>query len=197
MIIKITVLFCNKWCCWACPPPNSCVLYTVGWITLTQAFSLVVIYDLSEDRYIDHITINKFFPFHLVQQIDSLLPWVCTVIVTNHRWCHNVLKTWLHLVSNFFVLTTFWCHLLLLNRHTDTWNLPFVKYTQFYCIMYIFLQPENIWTNKHSHPLGCCCLRFTSLQGLIFFSLNWQKAMLNCSVILICLCFLHWRKISQ
>ena len=82
---------------------------------------------------------------------------VCTVIVTNHRWCHNVLKTWLRLVSNFFVLTTFWCHLLLLNRHTDSWNLPFVKYTQFYCIMYIFLQPENIWTNKLSHPLGCCC----------------------------------------
>ena len=109
---------------------------------------------------------------------------MCTVIVTNHRWCHNVLKTWLHLVSNFFVLTTFWCHLLLLNRHTDTWNLPFVKYTQFYCIMYIFLQPENIWTNKLSHPLGCCCLRFMSLQGLVFFSLNWQKAMLNCSVYL-------------
>ena len=63
MIIKITVLFCNKWCCWACPSPNSCVLYTVGWITLTQAFSLVVIYDLSEDSYIDHITINKFFSF--------------------------------------------------------------------------------------------------------------------------------------
>ena len=84
---------------------------------------------------------------------------MCTVIVTNHRWCHNVLKTWLHLVSNFFVLTTFWCHLLLLNGHTDTWNLPFIKYTQFYCIMYIFLQPENIWTNKLSHPLGCCCFK--------------------------------------
>ena len=121
---------------------------------------------------------------------------MCTVIVTNHRWCHNVLKTWLHLVSNFFVLTTFWCHLFLLNRHTNTWNLPFVKYTQFYCIMYIFLQPENIWTNKLSHPLGCCCLRFMSLQGLIFFSLNWQKAML-CLSQFACVFFIEGKFLSR
>ena len=82
-------------------------------------------------------------------------------------------------LPHFDVICFYWTDI-----HSNTWNLPFVKYTQFYCIMYIFLQPENIWTNKLSHPLGCCCLRFMSLQGPIFFSLNWQKAMLNCSVYL-------------
>ena len=74
-----------------------------------------------------------FFSDHCIKQIDSMLPWVCSVI--DHRGRQNVVKTsvthephFIFFYHNYFDVI---CDLLL-NRRMATWNL-FVKY---YIIQY-------------------------------------------------------------
>ena len=50
-----------------------------------------------------------FFSGHSIKQIDSMLPWVCSVI--DHRTKKRKWHTLLLLVCHFFVFTTFWRHL--------------------------------------------------------------------------------------
>ena len=68
-----------------------------------HAFWLVLTYDLLEDRRMDDVIIKIFFQYisilYYIKQIDSKLPWVCSVI--DHRGRQNV-------VSTFFVLDKFW-----------------------------------------------------------------------------------------
>ena len=66
-----------------------------------------------------------FFSDHCIKQIDSMLPWVCSVI--DHRGRQNVVKTSVTHEPQFDVICD-----LLLNRRMATWNL-FVKY---YIIQY-------------------------------------------------------------
>ena len=72
-----------------------------------------------------------FFSDHCIKQIDSMLPWVCSVIY--HRGRQNVLKTSVtHSRAVREPLLCFFPHFdvicdLLLNRRTAIWNL-FVKY---------------------------------------------------------------------
>ena len=71
-----------------------------------------------------------FFSDHCIKQIDSMLPWVCSVIY--HRGRQNVLKTSVtHSRAVREPLLCFFPHFdvicdLLLNRRTAIWNL-FVK----------------------------------------------------------------------
>ena len=68
-----------------------------------------------------------FFSDHCIKQIDSMLPWVCSVI--DHRGRQNVVKTSVtHSACGSCATSLFlplFCDLLL-NRGTATWNL-FVK----------------------------------------------------------------------
>ena len=59
-----------------------------------------------------------FFSDHCIKQIDSMLPWVCSV--TDHRGRQIVVKTSVTLPHSDVICD------LLLNRRTATWNL-FVK----------------------------------------------------------------------
>ena len=52
---------------------------------------------------------------HVIQQIDSMLPCICSVINESGTWA-------VRRVCHWDVLTTFWCHLLL-NKCSRTWNL--------------------------------------------------------------------------
>ena len=71
-----------------------------------------------------------FFSDHCIKQIDSMLPWVCSVI--DHRGRQNVVKTSeTHSACGSCATSLFLPHFdvicdLLLNRSTATWNL-FVK----------------------------------------------------------------------
>ena len=70
-----------------------------------------------------------------IKQIDSMLPWVCSVI--DHRRRQNVVRTSVtHSAIASCATFLFLPHFdvicdLLLNRHTATWNL-FVKYIDFF-----------------------------------------------------------------
>ena len=41
---------------------------------------MVFTYDLLEDGHKDYVTMNDFFLFYQITQMDSMLLWVCTVI---------------------------------------------------------------------------------------------------------------------
>ena len=56
-----------------------------------HAFRLVLTYDLLEDRRIDDVIIKTFFNFYYIKQIDSKLPFVCSVI--DHRGRQNLVRT--------------------------------------------------------------------------------------------------------
>ena len=62
--------------------------------------------------------------FYCIKQIDSMLPCVCSVI--GHRGRQNVIRTsvthltWLCLVCQFLVLTTFWRHLWSITEQTHS-----------------------------------------------------------------------------
>ena len=68
-----------------------------------------------------------FFSDHCIKQIDSMLPWVCSVIY--HRGRQNVVKTSVsHSPADCVPLHCFFPHFevicdLLLNRPLATWNL--------------------------------------------------------------------------
>ena len=68
-----------------------------------------------------------FFSDHCIKQIDSMLPWVCSVIY--HRGRQNVVKISVsHSPADCVQLHCFFPHFdvicdLLLNRPTATWNL--------------------------------------------------------------------------
>ena len=55
------------------------------------AFWSVLSLDVVEDRPIDDFINNFFLFFHYMKQIDSLLPWVCSVIDRRRR--QNVVRT--------------------------------------------------------------------------------------------------------
>ena len=83
-------------------------------MTNILAFWLVLTYDLLEARRIDDvINIVFFFPYY-INQIESMLPRVCSGI--DHRGRQYVVRTSVThsaIASSvtFFVLTTFWRHL--------------------------------------------------------------------------------------
>ena len=56
-----------------------------------HAFWLVLTFDLLEDRRIDDVIIKTFKIFYYINQIDSKLSCVCSVI--DHRGCQNVVRT--------------------------------------------------------------------------------------------------------
>jgi len=64
---------------------------------------LIHTYDLLEGRRIDGV-INLVLLLHSRKQLDSMLPYVCSVI--DRRRCQNVVRTSVKKSSNFFVLTT-------------------------------------------------------------------------------------------
>lgn len=69
-----------------------------------HAVWLVLTYNLSEDRHIDEITTTCIF--HHTKQINSMLPWACSVTDhTSDTLCYTLMCPF------FFVLTTFWHHL--------------------------------------------------------------------------------------
>lgn len=76
------------------------------------------------DRCSADITFNNFLLFSHTNQINSMLLWVCTVM--DHRNCQNAVRTSVGctLCASFMLLLHFdlICDLLLLNRHTATWN---------------------------------------------------------------------------
>ena len=81
-----------------------------------------------------------FFSDHRIKQIDSMLPWVCSVI--DHRRRQNVVKTSDTFAGGSCATSLFLRHFdvicdLLLNRRTATWNL-FVKQ--------IFKKPLDIFS---------------------------------------------------
>ena len=59
--------------------------------SVMHTFSLVLTYDLLEDRGIDDVIIKTFKNYLLYKQIDSKLPCVCSVI--DHRGHQNVVRT--------------------------------------------------------------------------------------------------------
>ena len=97
--------------------------------SVMHAFSLVLTYDLLEDRRIDDVIIKNFFNSLLYKQIDSKLPCVCSVI--DHRGRLNVVRTSVThsaaprvpLFSSYHILTSSVICDLLVNRRTATWNL--------------------------------------------------------------------------
>ena len=50
---------------------------------------MVLTCDIEEDRCINDITIINILLFHHIKQIDSILPWVCTVMDLR---CQNVAR---------------------------------------------------------------------------------------------------------
>ena len=64
------------------------------------------------------LPLTTFNFFYHIKQIDSMLPWVCTI--TDNIRCQTVVRTSalrLHLVCHFFVLTTIWRHLWSINEN--------------------------------------------------------------------------------
>ena len=72
---------------------------------------------------------QSFFPDHCIKQIDSMLPWVSSVI--DHRGCKkcgkNISDTLACILSatSLFLPHSDVIFDLLLNRHMATWNLLF------------------------------------------------------------------------
>ena len=63
--------------------------YVIG--SVMHAFWLVLTYDLLKDRRIDDVIIKTFLILEYIKQIDSKLPYVCSVI--DHRERQNVVRT--------------------------------------------------------------------------------------------------------
>ena len=97
-----------------------------------------------------------FFSDHCIKQIDSMLPWVCSVIY--HRGRQNVLKTSVtHSRAVREPLLCFFPHFdvicdLLLNRRTAIWNL-FVKYKFFLTVKQSSFRERNL-----ASPYRTLCL---------------------------------------
>ena len=72
-----------------------------------------------------HMYVNRslFFSDHYIKQIDSMLPWVCSVL--DHRGHQNVVKTLMTHSPVAPVPLLCLCHILTssVNRCTATWNL--------------------------------------------------------------------------
>ena len=72
--------------------------------------SMVLPYNLLWGRHMDDFTINNILPLNQIQQINSLLWWVCSVIIKEevkmlqkeYQW-----QTLLSFTCHLFVLTTF------------------------------------------------------------------------------------------
>ena len=64
------------------------------------------------------VSVFFFFSGHSIKQIDSMLPWVCSVI--DHRRKKRKWHTLLLLVCHFFVFTTFWRHLWTITEQTHS-----------------------------------------------------------------------------
>ena len=132
--------------------------------SVMHAFWLILTYDLLEDRRIDDIIIKTFFLYVLIlyyiKQIDSKLPCICSVI--DHRGRQNVVRTsvtWLCLVCHFFVLTTFWCHVIY--YWTDAQQLGIYLLNRTVCIMLVIGQLRcHACVSGQNVSCVPCCLVF-------------------------------------
>ena len=66
---------------------------------------MVLTCDVVEDRCITDITIINILLFHHIKQIDSILPWVCTVMDLR---CQNVVRFSCLLLYHILRSTTHW-----------------------------------------------------------------------------------------
>ena len=66
---------------------------------------MVLTCDIVEDRCINDITIINILLFHHIKQIDSILPWVCTVMDLR---CQNVVRFSCLLLYHILRSTTHW-----------------------------------------------------------------------------------------
>ena len=66
---------------------------------------MVLTCDIEEDRCINDITIINILLFHHIKQIDSILPWVCTVMDLR---CQNVVRFSCLLLYHILRSTTHW-----------------------------------------------------------------------------------------
>ena len=66
---------------------------------------MVLACDIVEDRCINDITIINILLFHHIKQIDSILPWVCTVMDLR---CQNVVRFSCLLLYHILRSTTHW-----------------------------------------------------------------------------------------
>ena len=66
---------------------------------------MVLTCDIVEDRCMNDITIINILLFHHIKQIDSILPWVCTVMDLR---CQNVVRFSCLLLYHILRSTTHW-----------------------------------------------------------------------------------------
>ena len=66
---------------------------------------MVLTCDIVEDRCTNDITIINILLFHHIKQIDSILPWVCTVMDLR---CQNVVRFSCLLLYHILRSTTHW-----------------------------------------------------------------------------------------
>ena len=101
------------------------------------------------------VSVFFFFSGHSIKQIDSMLPWVCSVI--DHRRKKRKWHTLLLLVCHFFVFTTFWRHLWTITEQTHSnmesmkicWNRD--KPTSIICMWQLKL--NRSWNSKYPYHL--------------------------------------------
>ena len=64
--------------------------FVTSWMIHT--FSVVLSYDILEDRYMDDVTVNNNLLFYLIKQVNSMLQRVC---IDHRRYQNVVLILWL------------------------------------------------------------------------------------------------------